>query len=82
MTEDEHKLIVFMLAQQQQRLLAVVEALKSKGALDADDLRAYDALLHQEQDTFRQSFVNVVQQYEKFATHLGIQVNLRDPDKG
>lgn len=66
MTEDEHKLVVFMLAQQQQRLLAVVEALKSNGILDADDLRAYEALLHEEKDAFRLSFVNVAQQYEKF----------------
>lgn len=78
MTEDEQKLLVFMLAQQQQRLLAVVEALKSKGILDADDLRAYEALLHEEKSTFLSSFANMAQQYEKFATALGLRVNLKD----
>jgi hypothetical protein len=82
MTREEHMLMVYMLAQQQQRLLAIVEALKSKDVLEADALAAYDALLYEEQDDSRHSFVQVAQQYEKYAKALGIPVNLKDPDRG
>lgn len=83
MTEEEHKLVVFMLAQQQQRLLAIVEALKSKGILEADDLEAYDRLIHQQERHLEMhSFVETCRQYEDFAQDLGIAVNLKDGDNG
>jgi hypothetical protein len=82
MTEQEHKLVVFMLAQQQQRFMALVEALKSKGVLEADDVRAYEALLFAENVPSIRSFASIAAQYEQYAEALGLQVNLKDRDIG
>jgi hypothetical protein len=82
MTDQEHKLVVFMLAQQQQRFLALVEALKSKGLIEADDVRAYDELLFAEIDPSVRSFAAIAAQYEQYAEALGLQANLKDRGKG
>jgi hypothetical protein len=72
MTPEEHKLIVMMMAQQYQRIMALTEALISKGHLDRDDLTAYEELVRsREQDSMRQ-FVQIAKQYEDFAEGLGI----------
>jgi hypothetical protein len=64
MNEKEHKLIVFMLAQQNARLMALVEALKSKGVLETDDLRAYERLIYEQENLSPQLFAGVAIQYE------------------
>lgn len=81
MTAEEHKLVVFMLAQQQQRFMALVEALKSKNALEVDDVHAYEQLLFAEKHSVA-SFAAVAAQYERYAKALGLQVDLKDPGKG
>jgi hypothetical protein len=78
MTLEEHKLVVFMLAQQQQRFEALVEALKSKGDLEVDDVRAYEDLLFAEKQPSVQCFSAIAAQYERYAEALGLQVNLKD----
>jgi hypothetical protein len=82
MTLEEHKLVVFMLAQQFQRLMAVVEALKAKGVLEPDDLQAYDHLIHgHERGLEMHLFSETCRQYEDFARGLGMDVNLKDRKK-
>jgi hypothetical protein len=82
MTENEHKVVVFMLAQQQQRFKALVEAPKSKGLLERDDVHAYEELLFAEIKPSVQSFSEVAAQYEQYAESLGLEVNLKDRAKG
>jgi hypothetical protein len=72
MTHEEHSLVVMMMAQQYQRIMALTEALISKGLLERDDIIAYEALVHSRpQDSTRQ-FAQIAAQYEDFAAGLGI----------
>ena len=83
MNDQEHKLVVMMLAQQLQLLMVLVEALKAKGLLEPDDLQAYDLLIHnQERHIEKHLFVHTCKQYEDYAGALGIPVNLKDRDRG
>jgi hypothetical protein len=73
MTDAEHKLMVFMFAQQLQRFMALIEALKSKGVLEPDDIMAYEQLVYAEEDRFARLFEATAVQYEDYAEGLGVQ---------
>jgi hypothetical protein len=72
MTDQEHKLIVMMLSRQYQQIVALTEALISRGVLEKDDLKAYEELVLSRKEDERRRFVQIAQQYEEFAEGLGI----------
>ncbi len=60
--------------------MSLLEALKAKGILEADDLKAYDSLLHQQGQSFRM-FVAVAEDYKAQATALGLETGLPNAKK-
>jgi hypothetical protein len=75
-TQQEHRLIVTMLAQQMQLSHLILEILKSRGVLDDDyDLGAF-ASLPQAPDVLLRA---VAASYEQVARIAGVDVHLGDP---
>jgi hypothetical protein len=72
MTPQEHKLVLFMLAQQTVRFKALLEALKSRGILENDDFLAFEHLAKSQEDQTHALFLATVEQYTEFAHLLGV----------
>jgi hypothetical protein len=78
MTPKEHSLLIFMFALQLKHFNALIEILKSRGVLDEDDLKAFDALVwEQERGRPEGGLVDAAKaQYDLFAKALGVQTGL------
>lgn len=77
MTPNEHRLIAFMFAQQTIRFKALLELLKSRGIVEADDFLAFEHLAHEQMGD--QMMEVVIRQYTEYATTLGLQDQLPHP---
>ena len=74
MTENEHKLMVFMLAQQNIRLKALLEMLESRGILEEND---FDAFHHLAQEQMGDDMMlATMTQYREYARLLGLQESM------
>ena len=82
MTEKEHKLVVFMLAQQTLRFKALLEVLKSRGVLEEDDFVAYEHLAKEMEDQTHENFLTTIDQYTSFAQALGVESLPKPREKG
>ncbi|MFY9854907.1 MAG: hypothetical protein WAK26_13615 [Terracidiphilus sp.] len=71
MTENEHKLVVFMLAQQNIRLKALLEILESRGILEENDFDAFEHLAREEMGD--EMMLATMNQYREYARILGLQ---------
>ena len=79
MTENEHKLMVFMLAQQNIRLRALLEMLESRGILEESDFDAFQQLAKEQMgDNMTLATMN---QYRDYARILGLQESLPKTDR-
>jgi hypothetical protein len=74
MTAKEHQLIVYMFAQQTIRFKALLEILKARGILEADDFMAFEHLAHEQMGP--ELTVAVIDQYTEFAKGLGLEDQL------
>lgn len=74
MTENEHKLMVFMLAQQNIRLKALLEILESRGILEENDFDAFELLARQQMGD--DMMLATMNQYREFAKLLGLQESM------
>lgn len=72
MTQDEHRLMVFMFTKQVTIFRALVEALKARGVLEPDDLMAYESLVGSQKELTSDLFESVAEQYTEFAKLLGL----------
>jgi hypothetical protein len=77
MTENEHRLVVFMFAQQATRFKALLELLRARGILEGDDLAAFEHVVRAEMD--EEIYVEMVAEYTKAAKDFGIQDSLPKP---
>lgn len=74
MTENEHKLIVYMLAQQNIRLKALLEMLESRGILEENDFDAFHHLAKEQMgDDMMLATMNLYREYAKL---LGLQESM------
>lgn len=71
MTENEHKLVVYMLAQQTIRLKALLEILESRGILEENDFDAYELLARQQMGD--DMMLATMTQYREYARLLNLQ---------
>lgn len=69
-TPEEHKLILWMLAQQTVRFKALLELLRSRGVLENDDFAAFEHLAESQSDEI---LAAVAEQYIEFGESLGLQ---------
>jgi hypothetical protein len=77
MTDAEHKLVVYMFAQQNIRFRALLEILKSRGVVDSGD---FDAFEHLAVATMQDdNFLATIAQYTEFAKLLGLGDELPQP---
>jgi transcription initiation factor TFIIIB Brf1 subunit/transcription initiation factor TFIIB len=76
MTENEHRLMVFMFTRQTMLFRSLVELLKSRGVLESDDVAAFESLVVAQETSSRETLVSVVDQYSRFARELGLQGSL------
>lgn len=74
MTPNEHKLIVYMLAQQTVRFKALLELLRARGILENDDFAAFEHLA--EAQSGDELLAAIAEQYTEFAVSLGLQDSL------
>jgi hypothetical protein len=74
MTENEHKLMVFMLAQQNIRLKALLEILESRGILEENDFDAFEHLARQQMGD--DMMLATMNQYREYARLLGLQESM------
>lgn len=74
MTENEHKLVVYMLAQQTIRLKALLEILESRGILEENDFDAYELLARQQMGD--DMMLATLTQYREYAKLLGLQESM------
>jgi hypothetical protein len=75
-TQQEHRLIVTMLAQQLQVSMMILEVLKSRGVLEDDyDLGAFVSLPQTPAVLLR----GVAEAYQQVARVVGVDVRLDDP---
>jgi hypothetical protein len=74
MTENEHKLVVFMLAQQNIRLKALLEILESRGILEENDFDAFEHLARQQMGD--DMMLATMNQYREYARLLGLQESM------
>jgi hypothetical protein len=72
MTQDEHRLMVFMFTKQVTIFRALLEALKARGVLEPDDLMAYESLVRSQKELTSDLFESVAEQYTEFAKLLGL----------
>ncbi len=78
MTENEHKLIVYMLAQQNIRLKALLEILESRGILEENDFDAFEQLAREQMGD--DMMLATMNQYREYARILGLQESLPKKD--
>ncbi|MGB0064565.1 MAG: hypothetical protein WBP85_08985 [Terracidiphilus sp.] len=78
MTENEHKLIVYMLAQQNIRLKALLEILESRGILEENDFDAFEHLAREQMGD--DMMLATMNQYREYARLLGLQESLPKKD--
>ena len=74
MTENEHKLMVYMLAQQNIRLKALLEILESRGILEENDFDAFELLARQQMGD--DMMLATMNQYREYAMLLGLQESM------
>jgi hypothetical protein len=78
MTENEHKLIIFMLTQQNIRLKALLEILESRGILEENDFDAFQQLAKEQMGD--DMMLATINQYREYARLLGLQDSLPKTD--
>jgi hypothetical protein len=78
MTENEHKLMVYMLAQQNIRLKALLEILESRGILEENDFDAFQHLAKEQMGD--DMMLATMNQYREYARLLGLQESLPKTD--
>lgn len=76
MTENEHKLMVFMFAKQRTVITSLIEIMKSRGVLTDDDLMPFQALVLSQEQSSREILNSVIAQYTEYASLLGLRENL------
>jgi hypothetical protein len=76
MTENEHRLMVFMFTKQMVVITALIELLKSSGVLTDDDLVPFQSLVLSQEQANREILTSVVSQYKEFASSLGLEESL------
>ena len=78
MTENEHKLLVYMFAQQNIRLKALLEILESRGILEENDFDAFQQLATElmGEDMMRAT----MNQYREYARLFSLQDSLPKTD--
>lgn len=75
MTQDEHRLIVTMLAQQMQVSMMILEILESRDVLQNDDLAAFSSL----PQPAAPAIERVAAFYEQVSQSLGVDAQLGNP---
>jgi hypothetical protein len=78
MTDNEHKLILFMFTKQLTVMKAMLEALKSKGVFEHDDLTAYEQMVNSQPAMTADLLIAATMQYKAYAKLLGIETGLPD----
>jgi len=81
MTENEHKLMVFMFTKQMMVITTLIEVMRSRGVLTNDDLVPFQSLVQSQEDADPEILFSVASQYKEFAKVLGLQGNLPQPKK-
>jgi hypothetical protein len=74
MTENEHKLMVYMLAQQNIRLKALLEILETRGILEENDFDAFEHLAREQMGD--DMMLATMNQYREYAMLLGLQESM------
>ncbi len=73
MTSDEHILLIIMLTKQLQLTKTLVELLRSRGVLDADDFQAFGALVRSDENMSAEMLKDTRNLYLKAAKGLGLR---------
>jgi hypothetical protein len=76
MTQDEHRLMVFMFTRQAIMIRSLIEILKRDGIMQTDDYAAFEALVWEHERQERSNFFVVLDQYQAFAKELGLDDQL------
>jgi hypothetical protein len=78
MTPQEHLFMLTMYARQSVKLNVLLEILKTRGILDADDLAAFLAHVAEETKEHREWFLEAWKTYQSTAASLHITTGLED----
>jgi hypothetical protein len=70
MTTQEHDLIVMMLSGQMMRIKAILDILRSRDIISADDFEAFERIAYE--TTAEDMYLAVGEQYREFASRLGL----------
>lgn len=74
MTENEHKLIIYMLTLQNIRIKALWELLASRGIVEENDFDAFQHLAKEQMGD--EMMLATMSQYQEYARLLSLQVTL------
>lgn len=78
MTDKEHALILMMFTRQNLYIQMLLDMLKSRDIIQADDIPAFDSVVIADRDNV-DAFVRALAQYRKFANQLGLELPTLPP---
>jgi len=74
MKAEEHQLLIMMFARQSQLIQMLINLLKSKEIIQADDLQAFDFSVRADTDTSAALLLGMANQYYAFGRELGLDL--------
>ncbi len=79
MTRQEHTLLLTLFTKQLQQIKIIVNILKSRGVLQADDAQAFESATVLDHESNAAIFSEARAAYLKLAKGLGIETGLENP---
>ena len=79
MTQDQHRLMVYMFTRQTIMIRTLIEILQRDNIVKGDDYAAFESLIVEQEQMNRSNFWVVLDQYQAFAKELGIDDQLPQP---
>jgi hypothetical protein len=80
MTKAEHALMISMFVKHQLFIKMIIEVLKSRELVSADDLRAFEFRVNADAPANAELFEEMTKLYVRVATALGVETDIESPE--